>query len=41
VTGFSLSASEREKLIAFLESFTDEVVLEDPELSDPWSEEGR
>ncbi|HET6340190.1 MAG TPA: MbnH family di-heme enzyme [Polyangiales bacterium] len=37
VTGFSLSASEREELIAFLESLTDEVVLEDPELSDPWS----
>jgi cytochrome c peroxidase len=41
VTGFSLSEGEREDLLAFLESLTDELVLKDPELSDPWPDEER
>lgn len=36
VRGFELSADEREDLIAFLESLTDESVLQDPQLSNPF-----
>lgn len=36
VSGFALSTQEREDVIAFLKSLTDEVFLADPRLSDPW-----
>jgi cytochrome c peroxidase len=36
--GFTISAEERADLIAFLESLTDETFVNDPKLSDPWSE---
>jgi cytochrome c peroxidase len=38
VRGFTLSAQERADLIAFLESLTDESVLQNPDFSDPWPE---
>jgi cytochrome c peroxidase len=36
VKSFSLTASQREDLLAFLQSLTDRSVLADPALSDPW-----
>ena len=36
VRRFALSKSERADLVAFLNSLTDEEVLRDPKLSDPW-----
>lgn len=36
ITGFKLSAQEREDVLAFLNSLTDEHFLNDPRLSDPW-----
>ena len=36
VRPFELSAAEREDVIAFLESLTDEVFLNDPSLGNPW-----
>jgi cytochrome c peroxidase len=36
VTGFTLSRQDRDDLIAFLESLTDEAVLHDPRFADPW-----
>ena len=39
VKGFSLSASERGDLLAFLHSLTDERFLADPAFSDPWPPE--
>jgi cytochrome c peroxidase len=38
VMGFSLTDEERADLIAFLESLTDETLLTDPRLSNPWAE---
>ncbi len=37
VTGFEISESEKQDLIAFLGSLTDETLLEEPKLSDPWT----
>jgi cytochrome c peroxidase len=36
IAGFKLSEQEKEDLIAFLNSLTDEAVLHDPRFSDPW-----
>jgi cytochrome c peroxidase len=36
VDGFSLSRQERDDLIAFLGSLTDETFLANPDFSDPW-----
>ncbi len=36
VTGFTLAAGEREDLVAFLESLTDEGFLRNPRFSNPW-----
>ena len=36
VTGFALSDTETDDLIAFLESLTDEAFVHDPRLGDPW-----
>jgi cytochrome c peroxidase len=36
VRGFTLSREQRADLIAFLQSLTDESVLSDPRLSNPW-----
>jgi cytochrome c peroxidase len=36
IGGFSISRQEREDLIAFLESLTDEAVLHDPRFANPW-----
>ena len=36
VTGFDLSPQEREDVLAFLHTLTDEVFLNDPRLADPW-----
>ncbi len=36
VPGFTLSAEERADLLAFLQALTDEQLLHDPRLSDPW-----
>lgn len=36
VAGFELSVEEREDVIAFLMSLTDEIFLSDPRFSDPW-----
>jgi cytochrome c peroxidase len=36
VRGFPLSAEQREDLIAFLRSLTDEPLLHDPRFSNPW-----
>jgi cytochrome c peroxidase len=36
INGFNLSASERADVLAFLESLTDDELLKDPRLSDPW-----
>lgn len=36
IGGFTLSESDREDLIAFLNSLTDDAVLHDPRFSDPW-----
>ena len=38
VTGFELSNEERDDLLAFLESLTDESVLTDPEFSNPFTQ---
>ena len=38
VTGFELSDAEREDLVAFLESLTDESLLNDPGLADPFAQ---
>ncbi len=37
IPGFDLSAQEKEDLLAFLRSFTDEGFLENPAYSDPWT----
>lgn len=37
VVGFEISEYERADLIAFLRSLTDDALLEDPRLSDPWN----
>jgi hypothetical protein len=34
--GFTLTASQRADLIAFLRALTDEAVLRDPRFADPW-----
>lgn len=39
VRGFSLSSPEREDLLAFLRSLTDEAFLTDPRLADPRNED--
>lgn len=36
VIGIAMTAQEREDLRAFLESLTDEAMLHDPRLSNPW-----
>ena len=36
--GFELSEQERADVIAFLESMTDQEFLENPELTDPWTQ---
>jgi cytochrome c peroxidase len=36
IAGFPLSGQDRADLIAFLESLTDEAVLQDPRFSNPW-----
>ncbi len=36
VTGFTLTEQERDDLIAFLESLTDQAFLTDPRFADPW-----
>jgi cytochrome c peroxidase len=41
VSGFSLTPEEKCDLIGFLESLTDEELLGNPELSDPWRAESR
>ena len=37
--GFELSENDRHDLLAFLDSFTDEVFLKDPRFSDPFAED--
>ena len=37
IGGFTLSAQDREDLIAFLKSLTDDEVIRDPRFSDPWA----
>jgi cytochrome c peroxidase len=37
VKGFSLSAQEKEEVLAFLKSLTDETLLTNPRLSNPWT----
>src|SRR5262245_7394130 len=37
VAGFTLSAADREDLIAFLQSLTDEALLHDPRFANPWT----
>jgi cytochrome c peroxidase len=39
VPGFTLTASERADLLAFLRALTDEHFLTDPKLGDPWKQE--
>lgn len=39
VVGFELAEQEREDVLAFLRSLTDEAFLENPAFSDPWAEE--
>ncbi len=41
VHGFPMTAQNRADLVAFLESLTDETLLHDPALSDPWAADGR
>jgi cytochrome c peroxidase len=41
VNGFMLTAEQRADLVAFLQSLTDEALLEDPRFSDPWPFERR
>ena len=36
IRGFSMTAQEKCDIVAFLESLTDEELLRNPELSDPW-----
>jgi cytochrome c peroxidase len=36
ITGFTLTADERADLVAFLGALTDEVMMTDPALADPW-----
>ena len=36
IGGFKMSAQDRNDLIAFLESLTDEAVLHDPRFANPW-----
>lgn len=36
VRGFAITSAERDDLIAFLESLTDEAVLHDPRFANPW-----
>ena len=36
IGGFELSAQDRKDLIAFLQSLTDEAVLQDPRFANPW-----
>jgi cytochrome c peroxidase len=36
INGFTLSAGEKSEVIAFLKSLTDEALLKDPRLADPW-----
>ncbi|MEM7050302.1 MAG: MbnH family di-heme enzyme [Acidobacteriota bacterium] len=36
VTGFELAPGQREELVAFLESLTDEAFLSNPRFADPW-----
>ena len=36
IPGFDLSSQEREDVLAFLNTLTDEVFLNDPRLADPW-----
>ncbi len=36
VHGFPMTAQNRADLVAFLESLTDETLLHDPALSEPW-----
>jgi cytochrome c peroxidase len=36
VGGFELSAQDRQDLIAFLQSLTDEAVLHNPRFANPW-----
>jgi cytochrome c peroxidase len=40
VQGFTLTPGERDDVVAFLESLTDETFLSDPRFSDPFLEEG-
>ena len=39
VAGFALTADQKRDLIAFLQTLTDEALLRDPALADPWSHE--
>jgi cytochrome c peroxidase len=41
VRGFTLSAEQREDLIAFLRSLTDEALLRDPRFANPWKASDR
>lgn len=41
VRGFALSAEQREDLIAFLRSLTDEAILRDPRFANPWKASDR
>jgi len=36
INGFALSAGEKGDVVEFLKSLTDEELLHDPELADPW-----
>jgi cytochrome c peroxidase len=40
INGFTLSDGEKQDVIAFLESLTDEELLTDPRYADPWKAEG-
>jgi cytochrome c peroxidase len=41
VKGFTLTSAERRDLLAFLESLTDDVFLEDPRFQNPWGSVGK
>jgi cytochrome c peroxidase len=41
VHGFAMTAQNRADLVAFLESLTDEGVIRDPRLGDPWADRGQ
>jgi cytochrome c peroxidase len=41
IHGFALSADQKRDLIAFLQTLTDEELLHDPALANPWSHQGQ